>query len=143
MPATYGSNHYQLTIPKGTPNIAFDAEGSFWNNLSVPSSYKYHNTNDVSLDLLKDNNTVNINNVVDVGADPRWKSGKNGLPNSLPTEKLYDYYDRVFKGNDIILGKDVPRKSLLGNNGDFDLLKKNIYKGIAPFVFGNFIPNDN
>lgn len=143
LPVTYGSNHYQLTIPKETPNIVFDADGRFWNNLSAPSSYKYRNTNDVSLDLLKDDNTVNINNVVDVGANPRWKPGEKGIPSSLPTEKLYDYYDRVFKGDDIILGKNVPRKSLLGNNGNFDLLNKNIYKGLIPFVLYDFASQKN
>lgn len=143
LPATYGSNRYQLTIPNGVSNTVFDAEGRFWNNLSAPSGYKYRNTNDVSLDLLKDNNTVNINNVVDVGPSIKYKPGINGMPDVLPSEKLYDYYDRVFKGDDVILGKDVPRKSLLGNNGDFDLLNKNIYKSLipaslmAPWMFTN------
>lgn len=131
VPVTYGGNQYQLTIPRETPNVVFDAEGHLWNNLHAPSGYKYITTNDVSYDLLKNNNTVNINNVIDPG--PSWIPGTKGLPKGLPKEKIYDYAERVLTGNDIILGKDVPRKSLLGNNGSFDLKNKNIYKTLLPF----------
>ena len=103
LPQTYGSNHYQLTIPKETPNVAFDAEGRSWNDLSTSSNKKYHNTNDVSSDLLRSNNTVNINNVVYVGTSLKWKAGENGLPKALSGERLYDYCERVFKGDDIVL----------------------------------------
>lgn len=69
-----------------------------------------------------------------MGSDPRWMQGRNGLPQALPNEELSQYYNRVFKGDDYIFGEDVPRKSLLGNNGNFNFTKSNIYKGLIPFA---------
>ena len=39
-------------------------------------------------------------------------------------------------GDYTLFGKDVPIKSLRGNNGNFNMLNPNIYKGIIPLVFG-------
>ena len=143
LPHTYGNHHYELAIPKGVANKTFDAKGRNWNDLTDISGYKYKNTNDVFDDLSKDNNIVTINNVVDVGPDSRWTPGNNGIPNILDREQLYDYYKRVFKGDDVALGKDVPRKSLLGNNGNFDLSNKNIYKSLFPLLIGTELLQDN
>ena len=143
LPHTYGNHHYELAIPKGVANKTFDAEGRNWNDLTDISGYKYKNTNDVFDDLSKDNNVVTINNVVDVGPDSRWTPGNNGIPNMLDREQLHDYYKRVFKGDDVALGKDVPRKSLLGNNGNFDLSNKNIYKSLFPLLIGTELLQDN
>ena len=140
---TYGNHHYELAIPKGVANKTFDAKGRNWNDLTDISGYKYKNTNDVFDDLSKDNNVVTINNVVDVGPDSRWTPGNNGIPNMLDREQLHDYYKRVFKGDDVVLGKDVPRKSLLGNNGNFDLSNKNIYKSLFPLLIGTELLQDN
>ena len=143
LPHTYGNHHYELAIPKGVANKTFDAKGRNWNDLTDISGYKYKNTNDVFDDLSKDNNVVTINNVVDVGPDSRWTPGNNGIPNMLDREQLHDYYKRVFKGDDVVLGKDVPRKSLLGNNGNFDLSNKNIYKSLFPLLIGTKLLQDN
>ena len=143
LPHTYGNHHYELAIPKGVANKTFDAKGRNWNDLTDISGYKYKNTNDVFDDLSKDNNVVTINNVVDVGPDSRWTPGNNGIPNMLDREQLHDYYKRVFKGDDVALGKDVPRKSLLGNNGNFDLSNKNIYKSLFPLLIGTELLQDN
>ena len=143
LPHTYGNHHYELAIPKGVANKTFDAKGRNWNDLADISDYKYKNTNDVFDDLSKDNNVVTINNVVDVGPDSRWTPGNNGIPNMLDREQLHDYYKRVFKGDDVALGKDVPRKSLLGNNGNFDLSNKNIYKSLFPLLIGTELLQDN
>ena len=143
LPHTYGNHHYELAIPKGVANKTFDAKGRNWNDLVDISDYKYRNTNDVFDDLSKDNNVVTINNVVDVGPDSRWTPGNNGIPNMLDREQLHDYYKRVFKGDDVVLGKDVPRKSLLGNNGNFDLSNKNIYKSLFPLLIGTELLQDN
>ena len=143
LPHTYGNHHYELATPKGVANKTFDAKGRNWNDLTDISGYKYKNTNDVFDDLSKDNNVVTINNVVDVGPDSRWTPGNNGIPNMLDREQLYDYYKRVFKGDDVVLGKDVPRKSLLGNNGNFDLSNKNIYKSLFPLLIGTELLQNN
>ena len=58
-------------------------------------------------------------------------------PPELPQENLVDYFVRVYTGDDVILGQKVPRKSLLGNNGNFDLLNKNIYKAVIPVASGS------
>lgn len=143
LPHTYGNRHYELTIPESVPNKIFDAKGRNFKDFIDISDYKYKNTDDIIDDLLKDNNVVTINNVVDVGSDPRWAPGNKGLPNGLPKEELHNYYKRVFEGNDVVLGKDVPRKSLLGNNGNFDLSNKNIYKSLFPLLIGTELLQDN
>lgn len=107
-----------------------DAQGHLWNGLSKSG---YRTTNEVSYSLLRDNNAVEIKNVIDAGGDARWRAGKDGLPPGLSGEKVDDYFKRVFIGNDYILGPKTPRKSLLGNNGDFNLLNPNLYKAILPF----------
>lgn len=113
--------------------VGINAEGRNWNNLKG-LNIGYKDTNDVSWNLLNNDNVVEIKNVIDVGSDPRWKPGKNGLPQALPNEELSQYYNRVFNGDDYIFGEDVPRKSLLGNNGNFDLLNPNIYKAALPWT---------
>ena len=143
LPHTYGNNHYELAIPKGVANKTFDAKGRNWNDLADISDYKYRNTNDVFDDLSKDNNIVTISNVVDVGPDPRWTPGNNGLPKTSDIEKLHDYYKRVVKGDNVVVGKNVSRKSLLGNNGNFDLSNKNIYKSLFPLLIGTELLQDN
>ena len=143
LPHTYGNHHYELAIPKGVANKTFDAKGRNWNDLADISDYKYRNTNDVFDDLSKDNNIVTISNVVDVGSDSRWTPGNNGIPKMLDTEMLHDYYKRVFKGDDVVLGKNVSRKSLLGNNGNFDLFNKNIYKSLFPLLIETKLLQDN
>lgn len=133
LPLTYGNKHYTFAIPKGTPMVEINAGGKNWNNLKG-LNLGYKDTNDISWDLLNNDNTVRIKNVVDIGSDPRWRPGRNGLPQEVPNEEITHYIDRVFKGDDYILGEDVPRKSLLGNNGNFDFTKSNIYKGLIPIA---------
>nr|DAG91838.1 MAG TPA: Lysozyme [Crassvirales sp.] len=133
LPITYGNNYYTFTIPKGTPMVEINAGGRNWNNLEG-LNLGYENTNDISWDLLNNDNVVRIKDVVDIGSALRWRPGKNGLPQVIPNEELKHYVNRVFKGDDYIFGEDTPRKSLLGNNGDFDFTKSNIYKGLIPFA---------
>ena len=56
-------------------------------------------------------NTTTIFNVVE---GPHFNKGLN-----VPT-------------NDFIIHKGTPRKSMLGNNGNFNLNDKNIYRGFIP-----------
>lgn len=54
--------------------------------------------------------------------------------------ELEDYLIEEYKGyngstaNDIIIKEKSPRKSLIGNNGDFNLANPNLYKGIFPLM---------
>ena len=50
--------------------------------------------------------------------------------------------NNVIEGNgqrvtDIVIHEGTPRKSVLGNNGNFDLSNPNIYRGLLPFIFGS------
>lgn len=56
-------------------------------------------------------NTTTIHNVIE---GPHYNKGLNVLT------------------NDFIIHKGTPRKSILGNNGDFNLNNKNIYRGFIP-----------
>ena len=53
---------------------------------------------------------------------------------SLPNETYTDFLIRTQKGNDIIIGRNTPRKYLLGNNGNFDLSNPNVYKILTPLI---------
>lgn len=44
---------------------------------------------------------------------------------------------------DIIVGSGTPRKSLLGNNGNFNLLDKNIFRIGSPIILGTSIIDSN
>ena len=132
VPLTYGRHKYIFTIPKGTEGIEYDAKGANWNRIEHKPGFKV-DTNDIARTFADDNNVLIIRNVVDRGADPRPRPGVE-LPSYLPKETLSDYNKRVFLGDDYIIGKNISRKSLLGNNGNFDLSNPNIYKGITPFA---------
>lgn len=54
----------------------------------------------------------------------------------LRGEEFFDYIGRVYMGDDLVINEKVPRKSLLGNNGDFDLSNYNIYKSLIPTIIG-------
>lgn len=129
---TYGRHKYIFTIPKGTEGIEYDAKGANWNRIEHKPGFKV-DTNDIARTFADDNNVLIIRNVVDRGADPRPRPGIE-LPSYLSKETLSDYNKRVFLGDDYIIGKNIPRKSLLANNGNFDLSNPNIYKGITPFA---------
>lgn len=131
LPYTYSDDHYVFSIPKNTRIVGIDAKGRNWNKLK-DLNLGYEDTNDVAKDLLSNDNVVEIKNVIDMGDNARMWSEMNKLPKYLPNEKMYQYLNRVFKGDDYVLGKDVPRKSLLGNNGNFDFTKPNIYKSLIP-----------
>lgn len=129
---TYGNKVYRFVIPKDADVItAADAEGRLFRNV-LPGM----DTNELVYPRLTDDNVIRINNVVDPGSTP-FKAGENGFPEHFPGESYADYSKRVFMGDDLVLGANVPRKSLRGNNGNFDLTNPNIYKGLVPLgLFG-------
>ena len=134
--ATYGKDVYALSIPEGTPMVRFEAKGSNWGKLKGLED-GIETTNDIAYKYLKDNNVVYVKNISDPG--PVWwsKELQSNFPPALPNETLEHYVHRTFMGDDLILGPNIPRKSLLGNNGNFDIKNKNIYKSLVPFgLFG-------
>lgn len=133
LPMTYGNKHYTFVIPKNTKfNKIVDAEGRNWRNVLRDA-----NTNDIANTYLTDDSAIRINNVVDPGPNHFDKN----LPKPLSGESVMDYSSRVFTGDDIVLGKNVIRKSLLGNNGTFDPLVKSTFKVSLPTFF--YLKNNN
>ena len=41
---------------------------------------------------------------------------------------------RKYTGDDVVIGQDVSRKSIVGNNGDFNPIDKNIYRSLIPLI---------
>lgn len=124
IPSTYGNRRYTFVIPKNTTTTAIiDAHNNNWRSIA-----KNTTTNDFVNTHLIDDGIVRINNVVDVG--PLNNIHKQ-FP-IVPGETIMDYFSRVFAGDDVVLGKNVLRKSLLGNNGNFNPNTKNIFKVATP-----------
>lgn len=124
IPYTYGNNRYAFILPENTKvNKAIDAKGRNWRAID-----KDMDTNDFAYENLTDDGIIRINNVVDPGPLHYNKA----LPKPLKGESVPDYYSRVFIGDDIVFGKDVIRKSLLGNNGDFNPKSRDIFKLSIP-----------
>ena len=119
---TYSENTYQLTYPKGLKIKQVDAKGNRWGNIFKDDSY---DTNDFVHENLYDkpkSDVVIIKNVLDPGAHK---------PRNMSTQEYFSLLNQPY--NDTVLGPGVPRKSLLGNNGNFDFSNPNIYKGLLPF----------
>ena len=119
---TYSENTYQLTYPKGLKIKQVDAKGNRWGNIFKDDSY---DTNDFVHENLYDkpkSDVVIIKNVLDPGAHK---------PRNMSTQEYFSLLNKPY--NDTVLGPGVPRKSLLGNNGNFDFSNPNIYKGLLPF----------
>ncbi|MBR1379049.1 MAG: hypothetical protein IJ557_08010 [Bacteroidaceae bacterium] len=56
-------------------------------------------------------------------------------------------FNNIVEGNgqkvtDVVIHEGTPRKSVLGNNGNFDLTNKNIYKSLLPFGIGTWVLSD-
>lgn len=119
---TYSESTYQLTYPKGLKTKQVDAKGNRWGNIFKDDSY---DTNDFVHENLYDepkSDVVIIKNVLDPGAHK---------PRSMSTQEYFSLLNQPY--NDTVLGPGIPRKSLLGNNGNFDFSNSNIYKGLLPF----------
>lgn len=125
--ATYGKDTYSFIIPKNI-NIktVADAQGRLYNK--IKSGVK---TDDVVYPNLTDDNVLRVANVVDVG--DYYKGISKNLSKGLPEESFDDFLKRLYTGDDIIIGKNVHKKALLGNNGEFNLDNPNIFKGLLPF----------
>lgn len=128
--STYGKNVYPFIIPKDA-NIktVADAEGRSWNEVRPNTK-----TDDLVYPNLTEDNVIRINNVVDPG--DKTISIISKATDFLPNETVSDYIKRKYIGDDLVLGQNVRRKSLYGNNGNFDLGNVNIYKGLIPIGVG-------
>lgn len=125
---TYGKDVYPFIIPKNT-NIktVANAEGKQWGEVLPNTS-----TDDLVYPNLTENNVIRIDNVVDPGPNIQLTKIKDALPN----ETIPMYISRKYIGDDLVLGQKVRRKSLYGNNGNFDLNNSNIFKGLIPIGLG-------
>jgi|GEM_PF-3957364 len=118
---SYSKNTYELTYQKDINIKSYDAEGRHWGDVFGDDSY---DTNAIVHENLYDKpniDAVEINNVIDPGA------GMRGMPIETQIDLLNTPY------TDLVLKPGVPRKSLRGNNGNFNLSKHNIYKVLLPF----------
>ena len=96
---------YDITYPKtAKQSPVYEANNTHWSNMN----------NEISTDALVKKN-------FDSGFDV------------TKINKVIDTEDGSVL-NETILKAGVPRKSLLGNNGDFNLKNKNIYRSFFPFV---------
>lgn len=125
---TYGKDVYPFVIPKNTDiKTVANAEGKQWNEVLPNTS-----TDDLVYPKLTENNVIRIDNVVDPGPNIQLTKIKDALPN----ETIPMYISRKYIGDDLVLGQKVRRKSLYGNNGNFDLNNSNIFKGLIPIGLG-------
>ncbi len=114
---------FELDYPLSSKELTVDAEGRIWNNLPVkifleePGMYNKTTEDLVEQSARHGYNVTRINNVVE------------GFSEGKPV-------------TDVIIHEGTPRKSLIGNNGDFNLANPNIYKGLLyPFGIGLTVDN--
>ena len=123
---TYGNDVFSLAALKNAKtNIVADAEGRPW--LDVVQG---KDTNNLVYPNLTNDNIVRINNVVDAGPNIKWSEIKDFRKN----ETIPEYLSRKYTGDDVVIGQDVSRKSIVGNNGDFNPIDKNIYRSLIPLI---------
>lgn len=132
--ATNDDNVLQI-VTNSKPSYTINAEGRNWRGIAVDETGEIGttvvkdktliNTNDIARTKFKNNESIRINNVNDAGPRiPNKNSKYYGILD--PIEELYTPAD------DIVLGKGTTRKSILFNNGDFNVNDKNIFKAMLP-----------
>ena len=123
---TYGNDVFSLaTLKNAKTNVVADAEGRQWSNV-----VQGKDTNNLVYPNLTNDNIVRINNVVDVGPNIKQSEIKYFRKN----ESVPEYLSRKYTGDDVVIGQDVSRKSIVGNNGDFNPIDKNIYRALIPLI---------
>ena len=123
---TYGNDVFSLAALKNAKtNVVADAEGRPWLNV-----VQGKDTNNLVYPNLTNDNIVRINNVVDAGPNIKWSEIKDFRKN----ETVPEYLSRKYTGDDVVIGQDVSRKSIVGNNGDFNPIDKNIYRALIPLI---------
>ena len=123
---TYGNDVFSLAALKNAKtNVVADAKGRPWLNV-----VQGKDTNNLVYPNLTNDNIVRINNVVDAGPNIKWNEIKDFRKN----ETVPEYLSRKYTGDDVVIGQDVSRKSIVGNNGDFNPIDKNIYRALIPLI---------
>ncbi len=123
---TYGNDVFSLaTLKNVKTNVVADAEGRPWIDV-----VQGKDTNNLVYPNLTNDNIVRINNVVDAGPNIKWSEIKDFRKN----ETVPEYLSRKYTGDDVVIGQDVSRKSIVGNNGDFNPIDKNIYRALIPLI---------
>lgn len=123
---TYGNDVFSLAVSKNAKtNVVADAEGRPWLSV-IPGK----DTDSLVYPNLTNDNIVRINNVVDAG--PNIKLSK--INDFRQNETVPEYLSRKYTGDDVVIGEDVSRKSIVGNNGDFNPIDKNIYRSLIPLI---------
>ena len=127
---TYGEDVYPFVIPKNTDiKTVADAQGRYFNEVVAGTKI---DTDALVYPNLTEDNVIRINNVIDPGPNINLAKVKDALPN----ETMEDYMRRKYIGDDLVLGQNISRKSLYGNNGNFDLDNFNIFKSLIPVGIG-------
>lgn len=113
----------QLSVPNDTKTFGFNAGGNSWYRLSGDKT----TNNIVSKYFSNGFDRVNIDNVIDPGPE-------SGLLRNKTKYKIFDNFiderqimPRIPQ-NDVIINQYVPRKSIIGNNGNFNIDDPNIYR---------------
>lgn len=123
---TYGNDVFSLAALKNAKtNIVADAEGRPWIDV-----IQGKDTNNLVYPNLTNDNIVRINNVVDAGPNIKWSEIKD----FRKSETIPEYLSRKYTGDDVVIGQDVSRKSIVGNNGDFNPIDKNIYRSLISLI---------
>lgn len=157
-PLNYEDGIYQLAFPKNLPKVIGEGRGNNWRFLD----YDENIANNINPQHLKNDHEFRVLNL----NSPRKNSSINlTYPNDFTIDKKYlttDNYATYVKNNPIgiaeiknvsdqmgnvpgilpntiyaIDANKVPIKSLMYNNGMFDMTNPNIYKGLVPVgIFG-------
>lgn len=128
---------FPMVTPKNDATSIYDANNSWWKALDKKALGYEDYKGDISTDMLvkasqrAGDKITKIKNVRDTG------------PRIVPKTSSF-YVDGIsnnwsFPQNDIILNNGTVRKSLVGNNGDFNWANPNIYKGLLPVFSLNYI----
>lgn len=112
----------QLDYPKSSKKVIFDSQNHIW------------------YDLPKDNFIEGYPmDAYDATANEAVRQAQN---------QGYDVsqFNNIIEGNDnnvtdVVIHSGTPRKSVLGNNGNFDMSNLNIYKALVPFAIPIIQPN--
>lgn len=146
---TYASNDdyvEELAIPKDSKITTYDAKNRNWRAVEIDADGNRITTNDIRDRLLKDEEYLEIDRVQDYGPrngmfdgkkeSPRYSKHYNEKENkafeeSFTDEDFYKHYDEP---SNLVFGKGAIRKSLLHNNGNFDINNLNKYMSFAPFI---------
>lgn len=114
-----------IGVPNNTKAFEMDAQGKYWQDLPNPYTGKKNTTDEIVDDIFnKGNDVAFIKNVRDNGPHVFYNSPK------------YGDYDPLIKATDMVINRKTPRKSLIGNNGDFNINNPNLYRVLAPFLIG-------